>query len=136
MAAGILDHNIGVTAVAVCPIDLDKTAGLTANGAFHIGQVIVIRFDLHPAIRVAENDLLDEELFDLGFQVGTGLVEQFQFRIVVETAVDILELSASLNAGQVFERGNFVDHLLAEPSFSDGVLAGGVIIHETDRAST
>ena len=113
MAAGILDHNIGVTAVAVCPIDLDKTAGLTANGAFHIGQVIVIRFDLHPAIRVAENDLLDEELFDLGFQVGTGLVEQFQFRVMAEAAIDIPELSASLDAGQVKRTGDANDGTLS-----------------------
>lgn len=123
MAAGILDHNIGVAAVTMCPINLDKTVGLAANGAFHIGQFFVVRFNLYPTIRAAENDLFDEELFDLGFQVGVVFVKQFQFRIVAEAAVYILELSASLDAGQVFERGNFVDHLLAEPPICDTYLA-------------
>jgi len=92
VAAGILDHNIGVVAVTICPIDLDKTAGLTTDRAFHIGQFFVVRFNFDPAIRVIENYLLDKEPFDLRFQVGMGaFVEQSRFRVIAESAVYIPE---------------------------------------------
>lgn len=91
-------------------IDMKNALCFTAIGAFEVGKFITERFECHPAVRVANNNIPDEKHNVTRSQDIGGILIKIRKLWFFAPGLIIPELGTCGNTRKVFQGGYFINH--------------------------
>lgn len=91
-------------------IDMKNALCFTAIGAFEVGKFITERFECHPAVRVANNNIPDEKHNVTRSQDIGGILIKIRKLWFFAPGLIIPKLGTCGNTGEVFQGSYFINH--------------------------